>query len=97
MAPPFSFVNAPIQPIALYYADPRRNAVAIAAGEAAWRRSQRVSWGAAEHCGDTGGFAAGQVSGAFLEVTLRAGFRAICADAGLGDVQVNLHDPRLAP
>src|SRR3546814_15854788 len=47
--------------------------------------------------GQTGGFGAGQALGAMAEIADRAGLRAIGADAGFRDVEINLHDPPLAP
>src|SRR5690606_5154076 len=89
-------INARIQPAAPDHADARGDGVAIAARET--RRADRLPLFRQRQDGDTRcRLARCQLCRAMLEITLCARLDTISPDPRLGDVEVNLHDPPLAP
>src|SRR3546814_8102119 len=83
-------------PVTPHHAGPRADRVAVAAGEA--RGADRLALlGQRQDRGEARRFGWGQPVGAVAKIAPCARLDAIGADAGLRDVQINLHDPPLAP
>ncbi len=91
-----SQVKAGVEPLGADGADPRGDAVAVAASEAAGRNGLAFL-GERQHRRDARRLSPAQPLGAMAEIALGARLHAISADAGLRDVEIDLHDPALAP
>src|SRR3546814_1360942 len=74
----------------------RSDRIAVAAREAA-RGSGLALLGKWQDGRDPGRLSAAKAGRVLIEITLGAGIHAIGADAGLGDVEIDLHDPLLGP
>src|SRR3546814_2937324 len=85
-----------IEVVPRHDADPRRDRIAVAAREAA-RGSGLALLGKWQDGRDPGRLSAAKAGRVLIEITLGAGIHAIGADAGLGDVEIDLHDPLLGP
>jgi len=88
--------QAAIQARAFHHPDPPRDLVAMASGKAAWRHGFAFL-GKRQDRRNPGGFRTAQMRGIVPEIALGTFIGAIGTDAGLGDVEVDLHDPVLAP
>src|SRR5206468_6349509 len=91
-----TLVDAGIEPIASDNPDARCDDVAVAPGEAL-RRDRSALLGEREHRREPRRLGGGHGARIVAKIALRRGVDAIGADAGLIEVQVDLHDPPLPP
>src|SRR5690606_35833402 len=94
--PSHSFVDASVERVTPDDADPRLDGVAVAASKSR-RIDDRAPLGGRQGGRHPCGLGWSQPGGGVLEIALRARFYAVGPDAGLGDVEVDFHDPPLTP
>ncbi len=91
-----SVVDAGVERVAPHLPDAPLDGVAVAAGEPA--RAHRLAFlGQWQHGGDARGLGGAEMRRRMAEVALRPFLDSVRADPGLGNVEIDLHDPPLAP